>query len=60
MSNKTLSPKSNKSDRYSKQVTIATAHLDNLEDLPHSPRYYTQQPPTEVTVWEQKRNIPAK
>ena len=49
MSNKSLSPKSIKSDRSSKQGTTATAHLYNLEDLPRSPRYYTQQPPTEVT-----------
>ena len=49
MSNKSSSPKSNKSDRSSKQVTTATAHLYNLEDLPRSPRYYTQQPAIEPT-----------
>ena len=48
MSSKSLSPKSIKSDRSSQQVTTATAHLYNLEDLPRSPRYYTQQP-TEAT-----------
>ena len=49
MSNKSLSPISSKSDRSSKQITTATAHLYNLEDLPRSPRYYTQQPTVEPT-----------
>ncbi|XP_066936401.1 PH and SEC7 domain-containing protein-like isoform X2 [Clytia hemisphaerica] len=49
-SSKSVSPKSNRSDKSSKSsMTTATAHLYNLEDLPRSPRYYTQQTVPEPT-----------
>ena len=50
-SSKSVSPKSNRSDKSSSKssMTTATAHVYNLEDLPRSPRYYTQQTVSEPT-----------